>query len=199
MAENEMLDLGHPNRWRRSRLLLDDPLTTVSELTTTAGEEFTEVVRRLAVALRKGQPLVMLLRAANQSAVALQSVIAEFTEKRLASLVVSARQTASDLSIEAVAHSASTSLIQTVVDQIVVRALSKSRFTSPQEQARLRKSLTSEFGQHQSAIRTVLEASMRGAPIKPIRTRRHASRPTAHQVAATSLVITRPEAGHAYR
>lgn len=199
MAENEILDFGHPNRWRRSRLLLEDPLTTVAVLTTTAGEEFGEVVRRLAIALRKGTPLVLLLRAASQSAVALQAVITEFTEKRLASLVLAARLTAVDASIQAIAHSAAAALVNTVIDQIISRALQQSRFSAPAEQARLRASLVEEFGQHRPDIQAALAASMTGARIRPIRVRRPVSRPTAHQVAATSLMITRPGAVHAQR
>jgi hypothetical protein len=196
MAENEILDFGHPNRWRRSRQLLDDPQTTVFTFTQTAGEEFTEVLRNLAVALRKG-PLFVLLSAAKQSPVALQSVIAEFKEKRLASLVLGAWQTAKNSSIGAVALSASTSLIQVVVDQIVARSLEKSRFTSPQEQNQLRASLSMEFEQHQPKIHAMLEASMSGKQVQ--RFRRQTSRPTAHQVAMTSLVAAPSETHRAYR
>ncbi|WDJ75223.1 hypothetical protein [Xanthomonas campestris] len=199
MAENELLDFGHRDRWKRSRLLLDDPHASLSDVVKGAGEDFAEVARRLAVALRKGQTLLTLLRAAKQSPIALQAVIANFTEKRLASLVLTASQTTQSLNVAAVANRATELIVQTLIDQIAVRALSKRRFTSRAEQAALRASLVEEFAQYRPAVRAVLEASMTGAPVKAIKRKAPTVRPTAQQVAHTSLVIRRPEDRHEAR
>ena len=198
MAENETLDFGHHSRWRRSRTVLADPAATLSDFVHCAGEDFGENLRKLPAALRKSPALLILLRAANESQAALQEVVAAFTEKRLAKLVLAAGDLAPDNDPARVAGTAAKLMIDALVDQITLRSKKERRFCLPQEQASLRASLVAEFGKNLGPLSATLEASMRGETIRRIkRSLRPVPRLHPKDVARLSLVISRPEQHHA--
>ncbi|QEW14565.1 hypothetical protein DYQ48_05735 [Xanthomonas hortorum] len=194
MAENEILDLGHRSHWKVVRALLGDPTVPMPEVVKKAGEDFEGMLSKLIRALRSGEPLLHLLRAAKQSPIAQQAVIAGFTEKRLAKIVLNASLTAQGRSVAIVAEHATQSLMQVMVDQMCNRALRNGRFVSHNEQNALRSSLANEFAQHRSAVRAALEASMTGMKVTPMKVRPKAS---AHDIAYTSLVMMPPGDSHA--
>lgn len=199
MAENEVLDFGHRDRWKRSRLLLRDPASSMFEFVSTAADECREAVRRLPAALRKGPPLLMLLRAMQGSITGLQEVVAAFTEKRLANLVIAAAKCDSSGRPEGIAHSAARNMVETLIDQIAARAKKEQRFCSEQDQAALRAALTNEFAPFIAPLSETIESSMRGTPVRRIKA---LSAPNARMrpkdVAIMSLVApSRPEQPHA--
>ena len=174
MAENEVLDFGHRDRWKRSRLLLRDPASSLFEFVSTAADECREAVRRLPAALRKGPPLLMLLRAMQGSCDS------------------SGRP-------EGIAHSAAKNLVETLIDQIAARAKKEQRFCSEQDQTALRAALTNEFAPFIAPLSETIESSMRGTPVRRIKA---LSAPKARMrpkdVAIMSLVApSRPEQPHA--
>ncbi|WP_257386398.1 hypothetical protein [Tahibacter caeni] len=197
MAENEILDFGHRSRWRASRAVLKDSNATLAELVACAGEDFDGVMRRLPVALRKGPGLLILLRAAQESPVALQEVVAAFTEKRLAKLALTAGQLCPSNDPAEVAQTSAQLLIDALVDQIALRAKRERRFCAPDEQDALRASLAREFGKNFVQLSATLEASMRGARIKPIKRAAPRIAVAPKDVARLSLVVRRPEQPHA--
>lgn len=169
MAENEVLDFGHWERWKLSRRALLDPASTISELVEVAEDECREAVRRLPAALRKGPPLIILLRALQGSVRELQEVVAAFTEKRLANVVIAAARCNPDGHPHSVARTAAETMVETLVDQITTRAKKEKRFCSPEEQAALREALTTKFAPYIAPVCEAIESSLRGTPIKQVK------------------------------
>jgi hypothetical protein len=197
MAENEILDLGHPLRWRLTRLVLGDPASSVAQVVQCAAEELDEVVRRLTVALRKGAPLLVLLHAAKGSFSDSQAVVVTFKERRLANIVLAAVKLAPTKDAAGVARTASELVINGLIDQLLTRAKKESRFCHSKSQDELRASLRLEFEKRQDDFRVTLEASLRGAAVKPIK-RMFASTPRLQlgQVARLSLIAPLAEQSH---
>lgn len=194
MAENEVLDFGHHERWKLSRRVLRDPARTLSEFVEVADDECREAVRRLPAALRKGPPLIILLRALQASITGLQEVVAAFTEKRLANVVIAAARCNPDGQPRSVAQTAAETMVETLVDQITMRAMKEKRFCSPEEQIALRDALTNKFAPYIAPICETIESSLRGAPIKQVKTfTARARRMLPAEVAGMSLVSVPPQ------
>lgn len=190
MAENESLDFGHRNRWLRSRKILRDPASTLDQFINTASEDCQEAVRLVPIALRKGPALLALVRALETgSIVALQEVIATFTEKRIASIAVSALRSSKSKDLKDFARATAESVIGTLIDQIATRAKREQRFCSVSEQSELRMGLTREFSAHIPDLSDTIEASLRGGPIRRIRKTFPSPRMASKDVARMSLVI----------
>ncbi|NII73976.1 hypothetical protein FHW84_002561 [Dyella sp. SG562] len=195
MAENESLDFGHRNRWFRSRKILQDPLSTLDQFIHNAAEDCREAVRRLPLALRKGPALLALVKALETgSIVALQEVVATFTEKRIASITLSALRSSPSADAKDLAGAAAESIISTLIDQITARAKREQRFCSVSEQAELRKSLRQEFSVNIPALSDTLETSLRGDPVRRIRKPFPSVRMAPKDVARMSLIISPPQA-----
>lgn len=194
MAENEYLDFGHRDRWLRSRKVLQDPQSTLDQFIRTAAEDCRDAVRRLPVALRKGPALLTLVKALETgSIVALQEVVATFTEKRIASITLSTLRSSPSTSTKDLAHAAAESIISTLIDQITAKAKREQRFCSVSERAELRKALMREFSAHIPVLSDTLEASLRGGPIHRIRRSFPSVRMAPKEVARMSLVMPPPQ------
>ena len=190
MAENESLDFGHRNRWSHSRKVLQDRASTLDQFIRTASEDCQEAVRLVPVALRKGPALLALVRALETgSVVALQEAVATFTEKRIASITLSALRSSPSGNIKELARATAESVIATLIDQIAARAKRELRFCSVAEQVDLRIGLNREFSAHIPALSGTIEASLRGAPMRRIKKAFPALRMAPKDVARMSLVI----------
>lgn len=194
MAENESLDFGHRTRWLRSRKVLQDSQSTLDQFIRTAADDCRDAIRKVPVALRKGPALLTLMKALETgSIVALQEVVTTFTEKRIASITLSALRSSTSTSTKDLAHAAAESVISTLIDQIAARAKRKRRFCSVSERAELRKALTREFSAHIPVLSDTLEASLRGGPIHRIRRSSPSVRMAPKEVARMSLVALPPQ------
>ena len=195
MAENEHLDFRHQSRWLRSRKVLKDPQSTLGEFIYTAAEDCQEAVRRVAEALRKGPALLTLVKALETgSVVALQEVVATFTEKRIVSITLLALRFSPSTNAKDLARAAAENVISTLIDQIAARAKREQRFCSLSEQVELRKGLTREFSAHIPALSDTLETSLRGGPIRRIKRPFPPTRMDPKEVARMSLAIPPPQA-----
>lgn len=194
MAENESLDFGHPSRWLRSRKILKDPQSTLDQFIHTAAEDCREAVRRVAVALRKGPTLLTLMKALETgSVIALQEVVATFTEKRIASITLSALRFSASTDAKDLARATAESVIVTLIDQIAARSKREQRFCSVSEQTELRRGLTREFSAHIPALSDTLESSLHGGPIRRIKRSVSPTRMAPKEVARMSLVAASPQ------
>lgn len=194
MAENEVLDFGHRERWKLSRRVLRDSASTLFEFVDVADDECREAVRRLPAALRKGPPLLILLRALRTTIMGLQEVVAAFTEKRLANVVIAAAKCNPNGHPHSVAQTAAETMVETLVDQITARAKKEKRFCSAEEQTALREALTAKFAPYIAPICETIESSLRGTPVKQVKTltaRARRMRPT--EVVGMSLVSVPPQ------
>lgn len=200
MAENESLDFGHRNRWAFGRKVLQDRATTLDQFIRSASEDCQEAVRLVPIALRKGPALLTLVRALETgSVVALQEAVATFTEKRIASITLSALRSSPSGNIKDLARATAESVIGTLIDQIAARAKREQRFCSVAEQAELRMGLNREFSAHVPALSDTIEASLLGGPVRRIRKAFPSVRMTPKDIARMSLVIpaAQPEQPHA--
>ena len=172
MAENELLDLGNRKRWRLTLSVVADPNSSLKELLTCAASDFDRDVRDLADVLRKGDPLLILLRQCAGSYVEQQAVIATHKEKKLLRTVLRARKEAgSDVPVE-IARIAARILINAIVDEISLQRSKHEQFRSQETRHALRAALLIEFSSSQRAIETALEASLANQPVKRFKSSR---------------------------
>jgi hypothetical protein len=122
--------------------------------------------------LRKGDPLLILLRQCDGSYVGQQAVIANYKEKKLLRTVLRARKEAgSDVPAE-IARIAARILINAIVDQITLQRSKHQQFRSREARQEIREALLREFSSSQRAIESVLEASLTDHPVKRFKSSR---------------------------
>lgn len=165
MAENEIIDLGHKRHWSRLRRSLRNADCSVEDVVTAATEDIELMCRGLPKAMRKGPSLALLLEPALGSALQTQAVLAQFTEKGLATLVQNARKLARSNDPRAVATAAATHLIQSLVSQIEGRAGRETRFREGAAKQELMAGITATFGGYQQQLTDMLEGALRNATV----------------------------------
>lgn len=165
MAENEIIDLGHPRRWQRTRRALRNADCSLEDVVVAARADVEGVCKGLPKALKQGPPLALLLRSAMGSAIQMQSVIAQFTEKRLATLVRDAMALARSGGPAKVAAVAASHLIDSLIGQIEVRAGREARFRSSEARQELLAGVAAAFRPFEAPLRERLESSLRNGPV----------------------------------
>lgn len=194
MAENEVLDFGHATRWRKSRSVLRDAQAVAEDFVEAATQDCEGAIRNLPKALRRGPPLLVLVKALRESILAQQEAISAFTEKRLANVVIAVAKCSKDSSAEQIAGKAADRMLETLVDQVLARALKERRFCASHEQAELRESLTRKFAAYQPPLAQAIESSLRGLQVKPVKLPRRFMKRRPEEVAVMSLITPkRPE------
>lgn len=167
MAENEILDLGHPTRWRRTRYVISSPMCSIAEAVGAAVDDIEKVCRHLAIALRKGAPLSLLLRPALGSPVEAQAVISLFKERRLLSVVQSAQKLAESANPTAIANVAARLLVQGLAEQVQHYAGRKGdSFRSCEARYELKQGLDHAFANYIEPLRLAIETSLRGGRVR---------------------------------
>lgn len=184
MAENEILDLGHKARWARTRRALNAPGCTQAEVIAAATDDMESVCRLLAIVLRKGKPLTILLGPVLESPSQAQAVLASFTEKRLVSVVRDAIKLARSTDLGQIAGTASRRLIEVLVDQFRVRAGKSHEFRACDARDRLVAEVAKSFAAYEGALRSTIEASLRGGAIRPFK----AIRPSKPRMSAIQVI-----------
>ena len=193
MAENEIIDMGHTSRWVRTRRALKDPECSVEDIAAAMGADMESMCAALNGALRNGPPLSQLLRLTLGSPLQVQAVIAQFTEKGLASLVNAARNRCQSSDPAEVAAVAARLLTQRLVDQAELRAGREERFRDHELRNELCSQAAKVFGTYEADLRAILEAALRdGAPV-PFKRRLTAKpRMSSKQLVGMSLTAPRP-------
>ncbi|MBB3819819.1 hypothetical protein FHT03_003010 [Xanthomonas arboricola] len=194
MAENEIIDMGHASRWVRTRKALKDSSCSVEDIAAAMGEDMEGMCAALNGALRNGPPLSQLLRLSLGSPLQVQAVIAQFTEKGLASLVNAARNRCRSSDPVEVAAVAARLLTQRLVDQAECRAGREERFRDPELRSQLFLHVANAFGAYEADLRAILEAALRGGAPVPFKRRRTAKpRMSSKQLVGMSLTAPRPQ------
>lgn len=195
MAENEILDLGHRRRWLRTRRVLSADGCSVDDVLVAAQGDIEGVCRALAVALRKGDPLRILLEPALRSSAASQAVIAQFQEKRLAIVVRDVIKLCGSADPSIIATLSANKIVVGLTEQLGLRAGRNATFRSLAARRELSQQVSRIFAGYEGALRCSIEASLRGAQIKPFKSSvQRASRLPPSQVVALS--VTRPVGHH---
>lgn len=200
MAENEIIDLGHRWRWERTRRAFKNPDCSLKDVVAAMVTDTEGMCSGLPKALKKGPPLASLLKLSIGSSLQVQSVIAQFKEKGLATLVNDARKLARSNDAATVAAAAAKLLVNRLIDQVERRAGREERFRSTDVRAELVAEATRTFRSYEDDLGTILESSLRDGPIAHFRRRIAPSpRMTARQLLNTSVTPTAPasESPHA--
>jgi hypothetical protein len=169
MAENEIIDLGHPRRWRRTRRALSNADCSLEEVVVAARADVEGVCKGLPKALKQGPPLALLLQSAMGSPIQMQAVIAQFTEKGLATLVRDAMALARSRDPAKVAAAAASHLIDSLIGQIEMRAGRESRFRSLKARQDLIVGVSAAFRPYEAPLKEMLESSLRNGPVHRFR------------------------------
>ena len=194
MAENEIIDMGHASRWVRTRKAMRDPNCSVEDIAAAMGADMEGMCAALNGALRNGPPLSQLLRLSLGSPLQVQAVIAQFTEKGLASLVNDARNRCRSNEPAEVAAVAARLLTQRLIDQAQCRAGREERFRDPELRSELSSQAAKAFGAYEGDLRTILEAALRdGAPVHFKRRLTARKRISPKQLMSISLVSAGPQ------
>lgn len=200
MAENELLDLGHARRWRRTRDALADPACTSTDIISVACEDFDVACEKLPAVLRQGPSMALLLQPMLGSASQSQAVLSQFAEKGLVQVVEMACRLARGQGIAAIAAAASQLMIERVIGQLDLRAGRCERYRSYEARQELRRDAAQAFDAYQEPLRKIIEASLRDGPIQPYK-RRTQARPklSPRQVASLSVSAQPRDTTHARR
>lgn len=200
MAENEILDLGHARRWRKTRDALADPACTTTDIVSVACEDFDVACEKLPGVLRQGPSLALLLQPMLGSVSRSQAVLSQFVEKGLVQVVEIACKLARGRGVAAIADAASQLMIDRVIDQLDLRAGRCERFRSYETRQQLRADAVQAFRAYQEPLRNIIEASLRDGPIQPYK-RRIPARPklTPRQVMNLSVATPQRDSTHARR
>lgn len=187
MAENEILDIGNRHRWKRTRTALCDPSRSLIDMAEIAAMEYEEVVP-LVLSVLKNDGLSSLMKAANGSSIEKQIIISNFTEKTLASLVLSAVKIAGQFDSYAIADELASGMARRIIDQILLRAGGKRSNINEFERLNLKSLLQTKFAPIVANMRTTLEAYIRGKPVK--RPQRLRSLPILNARAVVGISLT---------
>jgi hypothetical protein len=194
MAENEILDIGNKHRWKRTRIALCDPSRSLFDVAEIAAMEYEEIVQLALSALRKNDGLRSLMKAANGSSIEQQIVISNFTEKALATLVLSSVKIAGQFDSYAIADELARGMARCIIDQFLLRAGGEPPNVNALERLNLESLLQTKFAPIVANMRTTLEAYIRGKPVKrPPRKLR--SRPILNARAVVGISLTSSRSG----
>lgn len=186
MAENEVLDVGSPRRYRRWRHILSDSNAVPSDSADCLYKEFSAVLKK---ELRR-QPLHAVLTACGRDRAALMEVVATFKNRSLARMVENAYRIARSSDPTAVARK----LAELLIDRVISRS---NRYVLRQNQPETRRAAleTAAIARFESCKAEVigwLVASLRNQPIQ--RTLRVPKvQPTATILASSSLIQSQKE------
>ena len=197
MAENEIIDLGHKLRWERTRRALNNSDCPLEDVVAAMTADIEGVCNSLPKALRKGPPLMLLLRLSLGSPLQVQAVIAQFNEKGLATLVNDARKLSRSSDAGLVATEAAKLLIDRLIDQVDRRAGREERFRSSEARAQLLEEATKTFRSYEGDLRAILESSLRDGPIVRFKRRITPKHMTAKQLLNISVARPHQESPHA--
>lgn len=181
MAENEVLDVGSPRRYRKWRRTLASPTASPSDAAGCLYEEFSSVLRK---ELRR-QPLYAILVACQRDRATLKEVVAAFKNRSLANMVKNSFRIAGSTDSVAVARTLAGLLIERVLgrsDRYLVRQKeTESRRASLEQAARAR------FESCKAEVVGWLAASLQNQPVpRPPRTTKVRATPEA--LVSTSLI-----------
>jgi len=184
MAENEILYISGARRWRATRRALasGDAIESVADCF--ADDLLRGVRNSLMVSLRKGAPLLALLRAADVGREALSAVVANFQDKQLARIVQRAIAVRGAHDSDGVARN----VCQIIMDGVLEKALLYAGRCENYKTQRARDTLEQRLSARLK-LTSLLQSSARGDAVRrAARLRAAAQRQPASAVVSTSLL-----------
>lgn len=159
MAENEVLDVGSPRRYKKWRHSLMNPTATPSEAAACLYEEFSSILKK---ELRR-QPLYSVLVACSRDRATLREAVAAFKNQSLATMVKNAFRIAGSANPTAVAKVLTGLLVDRVIGRsnryLVLQKETETRRASLENAARVR------FESCETEVVGWLAASLQNQPV----------------------------------
>jgi len=165
MAENELLDVGSRRRYKRWREALGDPNLSPAAVADCLPEEFVAILRN---ALRR-KPLYLILKACSQDRSVLREAVNNFKDRDMAKLVERAHTIARSTDPSVVARKLAELLVDKFVDRANRYALKHDHNTNAARHAALANETSARLTACLPEISGLLDASLRGDPIRRAR------------------------------
>lgn len=182
MAENEILDIGSPRRYRRFKAALTDAGLSPADVAETFSEEMLTLLRRQ---LSKNS-LYTILKASEQDPVALSDAIDAFSEKTLALQVLNACAITKSTDVNVIAAKAGDLLIDKLIDQCQLHIAKDKYGLDAARCADLNREIVANLEGCRDQVVVALNNSLRGGKPKILRASRQ-SRPSANALVSMSL------------
>lgn len=195
MAENEILDIARSRHWRKTRSLLINA-ASAHEIAICLAEELDIGFRKALGGLRKGETLLIFLKAFKDDPMGLRAAVDSFKDKELARIARLAISSVGTDDSEKLAATIASCISDRVRDQTMLFALQSERYCEGYERAALDAAITEKLEESHSKLSKLLEASLRGERIKPPRSSpdAEAGESKAKTLASTSLIkLMRPQ------
>ncbi|MEX0735162.1 MAG: hypothetical protein WD051_11105 [Steroidobacteraceae bacterium] len=161
MAENEILDVGSPRRYRRWRQALADAGVSPSETADCLSAEFQTILRNK---LRRN-PLYVVLKACKADRAALREVVATFKDRALAKLVEQACAITRSTDPPVVARKMADLLVDRLLDRATCYSLKQNGHTESARFAPLQRATGEKLEACKAQVVTWLTASLNDQPI----------------------------------
>ena len=170
MAENEILDLKGGRRWSRTRAALARPDWLLSAMAACAADNLQSVLQlSLANAFRSGQTLLSVFQAVDQHPAAMRAAVSMFQDQQLARIARDATWAAAAKDCACIAQFAADMLIDGLISKTLVIANGNGCFQDSGRLKALRNALEQEFSGRRSSLASVIEASLKGEPVRRLK------------------------------
>ncbi len=182
MAENEILDVGNPRRYRRWRQALADCNVGEREVADTLQQEFSQVLRNRL----RTKPIYLVLKACASSQEMLQEAILSLKDRALAKVVERAHSITHSTDPAIVGPKIAELLIDGLADRSTRFCLRQARNGDPSRYLRIETETRARLEASRGEIAHILEAALRNEPIRRVVPRRQKVTPEA--LLTTSLL-----------
>lgn len=183
MAENEILDVGSPRRYRRWRQALADAGVNPSETADCLSGEFQTILRNK---LRRN-PLYVVLKACKSDRTALKEVVATFKDRALARLVEQACAITRSADPPVVARKMADLLVDRLADRATCHFLKQNGRTDGGRFAALERATAERLEACKPQVVSWLTASLNEQPIPRV-PKVFRDRPSAESLLSKSLL-----------
>lgn len=201
MAENEILDLKGGRRWRSTRAALAQPEWSLSAMAACAADNLQSVLQlSLANAFRNGQTLLSVFQAIDQHPAAMPAAVSMFQEQQLARIAREATWAATAKDSASIAQCAADMLIDGLISKTMVIANGNGCFQDSGRLKALRSALEQEFTGRRSSLASVIEASLKGEPVRRFKAVTRSQTPiSASALVLAPLAIRKGGSNHVHR
>jgi len=166
MAENEILDLSS-RRWRNTRAALATPNMLLTSVAECVADDLNRGLNlQLSKAFRAGATLLTVLHASEQHPAAMRAAVENFQDQQLARIARDAIKATPTRDPAHVAQCATQMLLDGLMRKALVLADRGACFQSSTQRDALAKALQQEFDSRRGALASVIEASLRGGPVR---------------------------------
>jgi hypothetical protein len=166
MAENEILDLAS-RRWRTTRAALATPNMPLAAVAERVADDLNRQLNfKLSKAFRAGATLLTVLHASEHHPAAMRAAVENFQDQQLARIARNAIKATPTRDPAHIAQCATEMLLDGLMRKTLIFADRGGCFSDSSQRDALTKALQLEFDSRRGALASVIEASLRGGPVR---------------------------------